>query len=260
MRYALCALFVFALAIAARAETPQQMLRADQSLLQPPKYEDAEKVVSKEPNVRGVFYDTKTWQGKPTKSFAWIGIPKHQPGEKLPAMVLVHGGGGTAFDNWVKLWNDRGYAAIAMDVCGCVPVKVPGTKTWQRGEEGGPGGWDPFPQIEQPVTDQWPYQAMCDVILANSLIRSLPDVDADRVGLTGISWGGYLTCMVPAVDARFKFAVPVYGCGFIDECVWKPNLAKLPKEQAERWLQLWDPRYWLPNVTMPTLWVDGPSR
>ena len=32
--------------------------------------------------------------------------------------VLVHGGGGTAFDAWVRLWNDRGYAAIAMDLAG----------------------------------------------------------------------------------------------------------------------------------------------
>lgn len=32
-------------------------------------------------------------------------------------MVLVHGGEGTAFAKWVRLWNERGYAAIAMDTC-----------------------------------------------------------------------------------------------------------------------------------------------
>ena len=42
------------------------------------------------------------------------------------------------------------------------------------------------------------------------LLRAQPDVDAARIGLTGISWGGYLTCITAGVDDRFRFAVPVY--------------------------------------------------
>jgi hypothetical protein len=38
-----------------------------------------------------------------------------EPGRKVPGIVLLHGGGGTAFESWVKLWVDRGYAAIAID-------------------------------------------------------------------------------------------------------------------------------------------------
>ena len=48
-----------------------------------------------------------------------------------------------------------------------------------------------------------------DVILAHSLLRSWPRVDPERIGLTGISWGGYLTCIATGVDNRFKFAIPV---------------------------------------------------
>jgi len=29
--------------------------------------------------------------------------------------------------------------------------------------------------------------------------------------VTGISWGGYLTCIVAGIDDRLKAAVPVYG-------------------------------------------------
>jgi hypothetical protein len=50
---------------------------------------------------------------------------------------------------------------------------------------------------------------------AHSLLAAHPAVDADRIGLTGISWGGYMTCVVAGVDPRYKFAVPVYGCGFL---------------------------------------------
>ena len=162
--------------------------------------------------VRAIFFEGVPYRGKPTKVFAYYGLPSRdsqaQRAEKVPGVVLIHGGGGTAFANWVKLWNDRGYAAIAMDVCGCVPVGTYGN--WQRHPEGGPPGWDAsFAQIDEPVEDQWQTHAVSAVLLAHSLLRSLPEVDADRIGVTGISWGGYLTCLVAGVDERFRCAVPV---------------------------------------------------
>ena len=83
-----------------------------------------------------------------TRVFAYYGLPKVAPGTKVPGMVLVHGGGGTAFDAWVRLWNSRGYAAIAMDTCGCVPIGSYGK--WQRHAAGGPPGWGGFDQIDEP--------------------------------------------------------------------------------------------------------------
>jgi dienelactone hydrolase len=237
---------------------PMQLIREDQSLLKVPGYEDANDFKSSSPAIRAIFYDAKPFQGKPTKTFAYLGIPAHKPGEKLPAMVLIHGGGGKAFDRWVKVWNDRGYAAIAMDLCGCLPVKADDNKGWRRSAVGGPAGWDvSFTQVDWPVTDQWQYHALCDIMLAHSLMRSLPEVDAERIGVTGISWGGYLTGLTVGVDSRFKFAVPVYGCGFIDECVWQPTLAKMPAEKAKLWLDQWDPRYYLKDAATPMLWVTG---
>ena len=58
--------------------------------------------------------------------------------------------------------------------------------------------------------DQWVYHAVAAVIRANSFIRSLPDVDPERIGITGVSWGGFLTCIAASIDDRFKFAAPVY--------------------------------------------------
>jgi dienelactone hydrolase len=189
--------------------------------------------------------------------FAYYGAPPAIPETKLPAVVLIHGGGGTAFDRWVRLWNSRGYAAIAMDLCGCVPKGTYGH--WERHELGGPPGWDAsFGQLDAPLEDQWPYHAVSAVVLAHSLLRSYPEVDADRIGVTGISWGGYLTCFVAGVDQRFKFAVPVYGCGFLgDNSAWLPRFEQLGPEKAARWLRCWDPSAYLPRATMPLLWVNG---
>jgi dienelactone hydrolase len=206
--------------------------------------------------VRAIFFDGLPWQGKPTRVFAFVGVPEHKRGQKVPGMVLVHGGGGTAFANWVKRWNDRGYAAIAMDTCGAVPRGSYGK--WQRHEHGGPPGWGGFDQIDEPTEDQWTYHAVADAILAHSLLRSMKDVDASRIGLTGISWGGYLTCIIADVDDRFRFAAPVYGCGFLgDNSAWLKNFEQMGKETAAKWLGLWDPSRYLPRAKMPFLWVTG---
>jgi dienelactone hydrolase len=206
--------------------------------------------------VQAIFYDGLKWNGKPTKVFAWVGVPERNNDEKLPAMVLIHGGGGTAFHEWVRLWNQRGYAAIAMDLCGCMPKGEYGN--WNRHEYGGPPGWGGFDQIDWEIENQWTYHAISDIILAHSLIASFPEVDSNRIGMTGISWGGYLTCIMAGVDNRFKFAVPVYGCGHlgVNSC-WLPTFQQIGEEKAKKWLDLWDPSNYLKDTIMPMLWVTG---
>jgi hypothetical protein len=108
------------------------------------------------------------------------------------------------------------------------------------------------------VSDQWTYHAVADIILANSLLRSLPEIDPHRIGITGISWGGYLTTIAASVDGRFKFAIPVYGCGFLGEdSSWLPNFKAMGEAKAHQWLSLWDPSVYLPQATIPFLWVDS---
>ena len=208
-----------------------------------------------EPGVKALFFEGEPYQDRPTRVFAWMGIPAVKKGKKLPAMVLVHGGGGTAFADWVRLWNERGYAAIAMDTCGCVPVGK--YSHWQRHEHGGPAGWGGFEQIDEPREDQWTYHAVAAALRAHSLLRAQPEVDAERIGLTGISWGGYLTCILAGVDHRYKLAVPVYGCGYYLETVFGGNLGKLSAEQRARWMRWWDPSAYLQDAPMSLLWVTG---
>lgn len=206
--------------------------------------------------VEAIFYEGLPWNGRPTRIFAYYGLPTTQPGEQVPAMVLVHGGGGSAFMPWVKLWMSRGYAAIAMDTCGC--MSGGGHENHQRHALGGPPGWGGFDQIDLPVRDQWAFHAVGDVILAHSLVRSFPQVDPDRIGLTGVSWGGYLTCLAAAIDRRFAFAAPVYGCGFLNEnSAWIEKFDKIGTARTRRWVELWDPSTFLPLVRTPMLWVSG---
>ncbi|MFA6133068.1 MAG: dipeptidyl aminopeptidase [Phycisphaerae bacterium] len=245
-----------------------------------------------EEGVTGIFFEGLPLAGKPTRVFAWYGLPEGASAEKkVPGMVLVHGGGGTAFAHWVRMWNQRGYAAIAIDWGGCIPRKpadpasapirsnsTPGLQAttsasapatqpakvtgppWTSHEWAGPKGPTFAEVLDTPVEDQWNYHAVAAVILSHSLLRSMPEVDADRTALTGISWGGYLTCLTSAVDNRFKFAIPVYGSGFLgEESIWMPTFKEIGPEKTARWLTLWDPSQYLPSVSLPMLWLGGPT-
>jgi len=52
------------------------------------------------PGVQAVFYEGVHYRGRPTRVFAWLGLPSVASSVTCPGMVLLHGGGGTAFDEW----------------------------------------------------------------------------------------------------------------------------------------------------------------
>ena len=212
--------------------------------------------VEKESKVQSLTYRGLPYKGKPTNVFAYYASPSSfgVEGKKFPALVLVHGGGGAAFSKWAELWAKRGYVAIAMDLAG----KGAGRKPLP---DGGPdqGHGQKFSTIDEPFENQWSYHAVANVSLAHSLLLSFEEVDRERTGVTGISWGGYLTCIVAGVDARFKFAMPVYGCGFLrDNSTWKASeFGKMSQAQSDKWHKLWDPFSYLASARMPVVFING---
>jgi dienelactone hydrolase len=227
--------------------------------------------------IQSLLYAGEPIDGKPTEVFAFYASPKTlgiaKEGATFPGIVLIHGGGGTAFSDWVWLWAKRGYAAIAMDLSGHRPPapafdaageKIadhhhdPTTRT--RLEKGGldQGHVQKFDCIGGPVDNDWPFHAVANVMKAHTLLRAMPGVDPDKTAVTGISWGGYTTCLSASLDDRFKAAVPVYGCGFLHEgeSVQKPSIDKLGDRRAA-WVAAYDPSSHLGKCTVPTFWVNG---
>ena len=202
--------------------------------------------------LRELLYAGEPYQGKPTRVFAYYAVPE-AGGKKAPAMVLVHGGGGKAFAEWANMWARRGYVAIAMDLAGRGAGR-------ERLPDGGPDQReeDKFQSIAGGLLDTWPYHAAANAIRAVSLLAAQPEVDPQRIGITGISWGGYLTALVSGLDHRLKVAIPVYGCGFIyRNSPWEEVLNGLPAEQRELWIENFDPSKYLPLARAPMLWVNG---
>jgi dienelactone hydrolase len=208
--------------------------------------------------VHSLLYPGEPFRGEPTQVFAYYASPGTLAGKPeldvgLPGVVLVHGGGGTAFEEWAELWAKRGYAAIAMDLAGKAADRV-------ALPNGGPdqSHTEKFDWIDRGPSEQWQYHAVAAVIRGHTVLRAMPEVDDARTALTGISWGGYLTCIVAGLDKRFAAAVPVYGCGFLpDGSAWDSEFSKMNQEQRDHWVELWEPSRYLESAEMPVFFVNG---
>ncbi len=213
-------------------------------------------VLSEKGDLRAITYPSESYRGQATQVFAYYAVPSKPAQGPFPAMLLVHGGGGTAFAEWAQLWADRGYVALAMDLSG-------NGADGKRLDAGGPPHDDEtnFTATENnPLEDTWPYQAVAAILRGHALLAQQPEVDKNRIGITGISWGGYLTCIVSGIDSRLKVAVPVYGCGYLaDNSAWKESgrFEQLSAEARERWITNFDPSQYLAGVSCPILFVNG---
>ena len=136
---ALSILFMLAFAPLSAGETPnttanfttlrKQALELGQ-LTDPPAVHESPGFVA-DGSIKPIFYDGLPWRAKPTRVFAWLGIPEGH-NEKVPGIVLVHGGGGTAFKEWVAKWNAHGFAAISIAVEGQTDQTKPNGKRGNR--------------------------------------------------------------------------------------------------------------------------------
>ena len=238
----------------------RQQVEALAELTQAPKMQDAEGYEAQD-GLKAIYFDALDYKGKKTKVFAWLGLPDEAKSQKVPGVVLVHGGGGTAFKTWVEKWNDHGYAAISIGVEGQLDVKPKVKqkhKHWESHSWPGPHRQgiynDSKPGV--PLAEQWMYHAVADTVLANSLLRSLSQVDEDKIGLMGISWGGVITSTVIGIDDRFAFAIPTYGCGDLSQ---SQNQYGKSLGNNEVYKQVWDPILRMSKVKIPTQWFSWPE-
>ena len=205
-------------------------------------------------HVRPLYYEGESFNGKPTRVFAYYAKPEGDG--PFPAVLLIHGGGGKAFSGWAELWAKRGYVALAPDLAG--------NGSDGRLDDGGPNQGDvekfrDFTMDDGDYKNMWTWQVIAALLRGHSLLAAQKEVDSDRIAATGISWGGYLTCILAGVDTKLKAAVPVYGCGFLDESsVWQAGVfAGMTPEHRQRWVSLFDPSRHLDRATCPMLFVNG---
>ncbi len=213
------------------------------------------------PGLEAIFYEGLPVDGQPADVFAYVGIPQGPvPPGGWPAVVLVHGGGGTAFPKAVQFWNQKGFAAIAMDLEGHLPDWKPKDRgrrpsTPHPGPSRFPGA--AFGDLNEPLESQWPYHAIAQIIKARRLLAARPEINPEKIGIVGWSWGGILTAIVMGADPGYAFGIIIYGAGFIPDSKGKLTARSQSPEFKEKLLKTWDPSVWVPKIQAPTFWING---
>lgn len=140
-----------------------------------------------------------------------------QPGERLPAVLYVcgHSGRGrngnkTAFQSHGIWFARHGYVCLIVDTLqlGEIAATHHGTYNLER-------WWWQSRGYTSAGVECWNGVRGVDYLV------SRPDVDPDRIAVTGISGGGAATFWVAAADARVKAAVPISGMA--DLAAYVPN-------------------------------------
>lgn len=200
------------------------------------------------PGIKCFYYDSVSLNGKKTRAFAYIGYPEGaSKNDPVPAVLLLHGSGGYPFAQWIKLWNDRGYAAIAIQHGALMPD---GSGGWKKDPEG--GITEGYGTGNLPLERQWLYHAVAKSILAHNLLRNDPLIDESKIGVTGISGGGVVTVNLIGYDDRFAFAVPVYLFGYMHE-----TLSDRSQRYDQATYKLWEGSVRFDNVKMPVLILNS---
>ena len=179
------------------------------------------------------------------EAYAVIAVPK-TPG-KYPGMLLLHGAGGSAEEEKALAWAQRGYVVVAPEMPGLFNAlthgNLPMSKTYADGRY----------TVKPDTTNSVIFDGMLSAMKGLDLLRSLPEVDTENVGVCGVSWGGTMTTMVCGLAGdKVKAGFAIWGCGFFDKGNWlagKPNPNAKPgsfpqnmtDEERERWLRDLDP-------------------
>lgn len=148
---------------------------------------------------RKVSYQTE----KDTRVSAYLFLPPHKPGDKLPAILCLHqttgigkeepaGLGGNPNLHYALHLAQRGYLTLAPDYpsFGEYKYDFAPDKGYQSGS----------------------MKAIWDNMRAVDVLQSLPEVDGERIGCIGHSLGGHNTMFTAAFEPRIKAIVS--NCGF----------------------------------------------
>ncbi len=205
--------------------------------------------------VKPAWGETKSirWKNEGFDIQGWLIYPRNfDPAKKYPMIVQVHGGPGAAVQS---VWPDAGDFAIALSGTGYF--------IFQPNPRGSFGQGEAFTRAN--VRD-FGYGDFRDILSGvEEALRAAP-IDPNRLGLTGWSYGGFMTMWGVTQTNRFKAAMAgagianlqsYYGQNKIDQ--WMiPFFGKSVYDDPEVYAKS-SPITFIKNVKTPTLVIVGDS-
>jgi dipeptidyl aminopeptidase/acylaminoacyl peptidase len=191
------------------------------------------------------------WTNDGFKVQGWLLYPaNYDPAKKYPLLVSVHGGPSSAV---TPRWPGVGY--------GGVPFSALGYFVFMPNPRGSYGQGEKFTQAN--IKD-FGYGDLQDILAGMDVLEKRFSIDRDREGLTGWSYGGFMTMFGVTRTTRFKAAVAgagisdwqsYYGENSIDQ--WMvPFFGKTVYDDAAVYAKSSAIEY-IKNVKTPTLVVVG---
>ncbi len=143
------------------------------------------------------------WTNGGFKVQGWLLYPaNYDPAKKYPLLVSVHGGPSSAV---TPRWPGAGY--------GGVPFSALGYFVFMPNPRGSYGQGEKFTQAN---VEDFGYGDLHDILAGMDVLEKRFSIDKNREGLTGWSYGGFMTMFGVTQTTRFKAAVA--GAGISD---WK---------------------------------------
>jgi carboxymethylenebutenolidase len=126
---------------------------------------------------------------------AFVAAPRTK--EKRPAIIVIQEWWGLTehIKDIAKRYAAEGYVAIAPDLYSRLGYAL----TTDAGEAG---------KLMNELKQE---DGLKDLNATVAYLKSVPEVDADRIGVTGFCMGGSYALMLPCVNSDIKAAVPFYG-------------------------------------------------
>jgi dipeptidyl aminopeptidase/acylaminoacyl peptidase len=191
------------------------------------------------------------WTNGGFKVQGWLLYPaNYDPAKKYPLLVSVHGGPSSAV---TPRWPGVGY--------GGVPFSALGYFVFMPNPRGSYGQGEKFTQAN--IKD-FGYGDLRDILAGMDVLEKRFPIDKDREGLTGWSYGGFMTMFGVTQTTRFKAAVAgagisdwesYYGENSIDQ--WMvPFFGKTVYDDPKVYAKSSAIEY-IKNVKTPTLVVVG---
>ena len=170
-----------------------------------------------------------------------------EAGDNLPGILLMHGGGGAGLGMIDMGMNmaKRGYVVVSVDEPGVANpmsnVSDIASGSWL---DLGYGSHRMRMSLDGQVNVKAStlYTATATAIRAFAILYNSPLVDNTKLGLTGMSWGGYLTTyLTGALGSMVEAASSCWGCGYYEEeGNFDTELKALPKDEYDAFIKYLD--------------------
>ncbi len=182
---------------------------------------------------------------------AWIMRPAgFEEGKKYPVLFNIHGGPFTQYGNKLfdefQVYSGAGYVVVYSNPRGSSGYSEAWARAIRGPSEGGPG---------MGTVDHQDLEAVLEAAL-----ERFEFCDADRLGILGGSYGGYMTTWMIAHSNRFKAACSEravnswYSMHGSSDLGWmfRGYLGSFQFEDPEAWLKI-SPLSYATNITTPLL-------